>query len=190
MTLKKAVAYYPEKTAVVDADQSFTYAQTFERVAALARFFQAQGIRPGDRLAILEVNSHKFLETYYAAAGIGAVLNPLNYRLVPREIAYILRDSGARWLIANKQFAAQVQGVLEEEVPLEGIVWIGRPANSSLRIAAHDYEAAVDSHKGHFEPVPVAEDSIAHLYYTSQRSPRQTHEQSRGYGWFRPSPLA
>ena len=167
MTLKKAVAYYPEKTAVVDADQSFTYAQTFERVAALARFFQAQDVKPGDRLAILEVNSHKFLETYYAAAGIGAVLTPLNYRLAPKEIAYILRDSGARWLMANIKFAAQVQGVLQEEVPLEGIVWIGRPADSSLRIAVQNYEAAVDSNKGYFEPVPVAEDSIAHLYYTS-----------------------
>jgi len=167
MTLIKAVAYYPAKTAVVDADQSFTYAQIYDRVSSLARFFQARNIKPGERLAILEVNSHEFLETYYTAAGIGAVLNPLNYRLAPRELAYILRDSGARWLIANTQFTPQVRSLLEEEVPLEGIVWIGGPAAASLRIASHDYEAAVDSHRGPFEPVPVAEDSIAHLYYTS-----------------------
>jgi fatty-acyl-CoA synthase len=140
MTLKKAVDFYPDKKAVVDGDQSFTYAQTYERVAALARFFQARGIEPEDRISILEVNSHAYLETYYAAAGIGAVLNPLNYRLASREIAYILRDSGSRWLIANRRFAAQVQGLFEEDTPLEGIVWIGGAAAGPAKIACHEYE--------------------------------------------------
>ena len=167
MTLKKAVEFYPEKIAVIDGGRSFTYAQTGERVAALARFFQAQAVAPADRISILEVNSHAFLETYYAAAGIGAVLNPLNYRLAPREIAYILRDSGSRWLIANRQFAAQVQGLFEEDTPLEGIVWIGGAAAVPAPIASHEYEVAIETHKGRFAPVPTREDSIAHLYYTS-----------------------
>ena len=167
MTLKKAVDLYPDKKAVVDGDQSFTYAQINRRVAALARFFQARSIEPADRISILEVNSHAYLEAYYAAAGIGAVLTPLNYRLASREIAFILKDSGARWLIANAQFAAQVQGLFEEETPLEGIIWIGRPATIPAQIAAYEFEEAVDSCKGHFEPVPIREDSLAHLYYTS-----------------------
>ena len=101
MTLKKAVEFYPGKTAVIDGERSFTYSQVGERTAGLARFFQARGIETEDRISVLEVNSHAYLETYYAAAGIGAILNPLNYRLAPKEIAYILRDSGARWLLAN-----------------------------------------------------------------------------------------
>jgi acyl-CoA synthetase (AMP-forming)/AMP-acid ligase II len=167
MTLKKAVEFYPDKTGVVDGDRTFTYAQIGERVAALACFFQAQGIESDDRISILEVNSHAFLETYYAAAAVGAILNPLNYRLASREIAYILRDSGSRWLVANAQFAAQVQGLVDEDTPLEGIVWIGGPAAIPGPIAIHEYEHAIDTHKGHFEPVPVREDRIAHLYYTS-----------------------
>ncbi|MBW2430831.1 MAG: long-chain-fatty-acid--CoA ligase [Deltaproteobacteria bacterium] len=167
MTLKKAVEFYPAKTAVVDGDRCFTYAQIGERVAALARFFQARGIEPEDRISILEINSHAFLETYYAAAGIGAILNPLNYRLASREIAYILKDSGSRWLVANAQFAAQVQGLFEEETPLKGITWIGRTGTTPAQIACHDYEAVIDNHKGRFEPVRTREDSIAHLYYTS-----------------------
>jgi fatty-acyl-CoA synthase len=167
MTLKKALDLYPSKIAVIDGGRSFTYAQTGERVAALARFFQAQAVAPEDRISILEVNSHAFLETYYAAAGIGAVLNPLNYRLASREIAYILRDAGSRWLIANRRFGAQVQGLFEEDTPLEGIVWIGGTAAVPAQIACHEYEAAIDTHKGRFEPVPTRENSIAHLYYTS-----------------------
>ena len=84
MTLKKALDLYPDKTGVVDGNRSFTYRQVGERVAGLARYFQKQRILPEDRISILEVNSHAFLETYYAAAGIGAILNPLNYRLAAR----------------------------------------------------------------------------------------------------------
>ena len=167
MTLKKAVEFYPDKTAVVDGAHSFTYTQIGRRVAALARFFQAQGIEPEDRISILEVNSHAFLETYYAAAGMGAVLNPMNYRLAPKEIAYILKDSGSRWLLANTQFAAQVQGLSTEEIPLEGVIWIGGQAAIHGQIACHEYEDVIQTHKGFFEPVPIREDKIAHLYYTS-----------------------
>lgn len=167
MTLKKAVEFYPAKTAVVDGDRTFTYRQIGERVAGLARFFQALGIEPEDRISILEVNSHAYLETYYAAAGIGAILNPLNYRLAPKEIAYILRDAGSRWLLANTQFASQVQGLFEEETPLQGIIWIGGQETGPGQIACHEYENAIDSHTGPFDPVPTREDDVAHLYYTS-----------------------
>jgi len=167
MTLKKALDLYPQKIAVIDGDRAFTYAQIGGRVAALARFFQARNIAPQDRISILEVNSHAFLETYYAAAGIGAILNPLNYRLASKEIAYILKDAGSRWLIANTQFASQVQGLFESDTPLEGIVWIGGQPDIPVQIACHEYEDIIGSNPGSFQPVPVSEDQIAHLYYTS-----------------------
>jgi fatty-acyl-CoA synthase len=167
MTLTKAVEFYPDKTAVVDSGLSYTYAQIGERVAGLARFFQARGIEPADRISVLEVNSHAYLETYYAAAGTGAILNPLNYRLAPKEIAYILRDSGSRWLIANHQFASQVQGLFAEETPLEGIIWIGEKASVPANLSSHEYENVIESHQGSFKPVSIREDDIAHLYYTS-----------------------
>ena len=167
MTLKKAVEFYPDKTAVKDSGRVFTYAQVGERTAALARFFQHQGIAPEERISVLEVNSHAYLEIYYAAAGIAAILNPLNYRLAPKEIAYILRDAGSRWLVANTQFADQVRGLLEEETPLEGIVWIGGQPTLSGPMTCHEYETAIETHAGPFDPVPVKADDVAHLYYTS-----------------------
>jgi acyl-CoA synthetase (AMP-forming)/AMP-acid ligase II len=167
MTLKKALDLYADKVAVFDGDRSFTYARISERVAGLARFFQAQAIKPEDRISILEVNSHAFLETYYAAAGIGAILNPINYRLAPKEIAFILKDAGSRWLIANTQFAAQVKGIFQEDTPLEAIIWIGGTPSFGGQLPFHVYEEAIDNHEGHFEPVSIQEDNIAHLYYTS-----------------------
>ena len=167
MTLKKALDLYPEKIGVVDGERSYSYRQVGERVAGLARYFQKQKIQPEERISVLEVNSHAYLETYYAAAGIGAVLNPLNYRLAAREIAYILNDAGSRWLIAATRFADVVRGVLKEGAPLEGIVWIGDPPDASFPLPCHGYEDAVSTDGRYFEPVSVDESRLAHLYYTS-----------------------
>ena len=70
MTLNKALELYPQRVGVIGGDRAFTYAEIGDRVRGLARFFQARGIQPGDRISILEVNSHAYLETYYAAAGM------------------------------------------------------------------------------------------------------------------------
>jgi fatty-acyl-CoA synthase len=167
MTLKKALDLYPGRVAVVDGDRSFTYSEIGSRVSGLARFFQTQGIQPGDRISILEVNSHAFLETYYAAAGIGAILNPLNYRLAAREVAYILNDSGSRWLVAGARFAPLVKGVLVEDTPLDGVVWIGDTTDDSAEIASFSYDEAIQTHTGAFKAVTAADNDVAHLYYTS-----------------------
>lgn len=167
MTLDKALALYPHKIGVVDGDKRFTYAQMARRVGSLALFLQEKDIRPGDRIAILEVNSHRFLETYYASAGIGAILNPLNFRLSAKELAYILRDSQARWLLANARFAALVQATLREENPVEGVLWMeGRP-KLDLSSPQVEYEVALAGHTGEFLPEPTLDDQVAHLYYTS-----------------------
>ncbi|MEJ2282235.1 MAG: long-chain-fatty-acid--CoA ligase [Desulfobacterales bacterium] len=167
MTLKKALDLYPGRVAVVDGDRSFTYSEIGSRVSGLARFFQTQGIQPGDRISILEVNSHAFLETYYAAAGIGAILNPLNYRLAAREVAYILNDSGSRWLVAGARFAPLVKGVLVEDTPLDGVVWIGDTTDDSAEIASFSYDEAIQTHTGAFKAVTAEDNDVAHLYYTS-----------------------
>ncbi len=167
MTLQKALDLYPEKIGVIDGDRSFTYRQIGERVCALAEFFKNRGIAAKDCISILDVNSHTFLEVYYAAAGAGAILNPLNYRLAAKEVSYILKDAGSRWLIAAARFAPLVKGALAEKVPLEGIIWIGDSPDESFSIRCHDYENAVRTEAPGFQPVSVSEEQVAHLYYTS-----------------------
>jgi acyl-CoA synthetase (AMP-forming)/AMP-acid ligase II len=167
MTLQKALDLYPQKLAVVDGDRSYTYRQIGQRVAGLARYLQKQGIQPEDRISVLEINSHAYLEIYYAAAGIGAIVNPLNYRLAAREVAFILNDAGSRWLIAATRFVDVVKGVLNEGVPLKGIIWIGDPPVESYPTKSHGYEEAIAAGAGDVEPVPVDENQVAHLYYTS-----------------------
>ena len=167
MTLRKALDLFPGKIGVIDRERSYTYRQIGKRVAGLARFLKRQGIQTEDRISILEVNSQPFLEAYYAVAGLGAILNPLNYRLSAREVAFILKDAGSRWLIASTRFAPVVIDALKKGSNLEGIIWIGEVPEESTSIQCHSYEDVIAANLGDFEASAVDENQIAHLYYTS-----------------------
>ncbi len=165
--LTRSADLYPEKIAVVDGERSFSYTEIKNRAEALARFFQQHKIEAEDRISILEVNSHAFLEVYFAAAGMGAILSPINYRLSANEVAFIIRDSGSRWLIADPAFAATVVGLLENQTALEGILWTGDAPKNSYQIPSYAYEEVVQNHSGPFQPVFPGENQVAQLYYTS-----------------------
>ena len=158
---------YPEKVAVVDGDRSFTYPQIAERARTLAQFLRVQGIKPQDCIAILEVNSHRFMESYYAAAGLGAILCPLNFRLGPKEIAFILNDSGAKWLLAGVHFISLVEDIIKEKTPIKGIVWLGENPAINTKLESFSYEEVLSDHEVPFQPASIKEDQVAHLYYTS-----------------------
>src|SRR5271155_3691085 len=102
--LRYAEQQYPLKTAVVCGDLRFTYAQFAERAARLAGALRAAGVKPGDRVAFLSMNCHRLLEAYYGVLDAGAILLPLNIRLAPQELAFILNDAGAKFLFLEKDF--------------------------------------------------------------------------------------
>ena len=79
--LHKTAETIPEKTAVICGEEQYNYIQFKDRIDRLASGLRSLGIRKNDKIAILHKNCHKFLETYFAAAKIGAILVPMNYRL-------------------------------------------------------------------------------------------------------------
>jgi fatty-acyl-CoA synthase len=85
---------------------SVTWAQIHERISGLAAALRERGVRAGDRVAIMMTNRPEFLETMFAANAIGAIVVPVNFRLAPDEIAYILTDSGASLLVVEEATAA------------------------------------------------------------------------------------
>ncbi|GFG85584.1 acyl-CoA synthetase [Mycolicibacter algericus] len=89
----------PDATAIVFGEHRYTYRELAERATRLAHGLRALGVGQGDRVALLCTNHPAYLEGLFAAGLLGAVLVPLNIRLASAEVAYALRDSGARVLI-------------------------------------------------------------------------------------------
>ena len=165
--LPKAVRLYPEKEAVVCSDFRMSYSDFSARVWRLAHGLLHLGIEQKDRVAVLHENTHEFLEAYFAAAHLGIVLVPLNYRLSTRELAGILNDSESRMLIAQGAFFKKAKDLPDSVPTLEKTIWTGVHAHV-LNEAYVEYEALLKSHSDQPPPAPIiSDDDVAHLYYTS-----------------------
>jgi acyl-CoA synthetase (AMP-forming)/AMP-acid ligase II len=165
--LDKALSLYADKEAVVCGEKRFTYRAFGDRVYRLANYLKSIGVGKGDCAAILHQNSHEFLETYFAAAQLGAILNPLNFRLSPQELAYIVTDSGASRLIASGRFAEKVVSLTEMQTGLRQIIWTGEE-DVSISFESVHYEDALKGVPATPSALPdVSDDDVVHLYYTS-----------------------
>ncbi len=102
--LRRSAARFPDREAVVDGDVRITYAQLHERSRACARLFVAEGVRPGDRVAVCVPNSFHWVEAALGALYIGATLVPINTRYTGTEIADILHRTGATGLVVVGPF--------------------------------------------------------------------------------------
>src|SRR6266699_5648744 len=108
--LAHAKKVYGARQAVVCGDTRYTWNDFDRRTDALARGLAASSVRLGDRVAVLMLNCHRYLELYYACARMGAVIVPLNIRLARPEIIFILNDSETKVLVVDKPFAPYTTG--------------------------------------------------------------------------------
>ncbi len=109
--LSIANAICPDRDCVVFEDKRCTFAQVNERSNRLANSLAAMGVRKGDLVAILQVNCNQFLETYYAAAKLGAILVPLNFRAKDDELTYMLNNCEAVAIFVGDRYVGMVNGM-------------------------------------------------------------------------------
>jgi len=167
--LRRAAAVYPDKIAVVHGTQRTTYRELFARSCRLASALTARGIGRGDTVAIVAPNTPAMLEAHYGVPMAGAVLNPLNIRLDPATIAFVLEHGGAKVLLSDREFSEVVRAALTriEKPPL--VVDIDDAlAESGDRIGALDYEALLaEGDPGADAGEPAEEWQTISLLYTS-----------------------
>ena len=99
--LHRAAYIYPDKTAVVDGERRYSYRQLAERSWRLANALRSAGLAKGDRVATLLFNSPAMLEAHFGVPAAGGILVAVNHRLAGAEVGYILRHSGARYLLLD-----------------------------------------------------------------------------------------
>ena len=168
--LRYAEQQFPNKLGIVCGDGRLSYVQVAERVRGLAGGLRELGVAPGDRVAFLSMNCHRLIEAYYGVLEAGAILLPLNIRLAPHELAFILRDAGVKVLFVGKEFV-ELANAFRKDVPgiekfvlLEGTPqadWLERKNYDELLARAKPVQA---------DFMQVDEDSVAELFYTSGTS--------------------
>src|ERR1700674_3599238 len=158
--LRRVLQTNPTGIATVDGDRRRSWREVGERVARLAGGLQQRGIKRGDRVAVLMLNSDRYLELYLGIAWAGAVIVPTNIRWSRAEIEDCLRDCSASVLVVDKAFAAM--GVeLAKAVSLD-LIYADDDAGPT---EARNYEKLIAAS----QPVPdamAAREELAGIFYT------------------------
>ncbi len=160
--LKRRQERTPDKEALIDGPVRLTYAGLNSRVNRLADGLRSLGLTRGDRLGMLSYNRHQFVEVIFAAAKLGLILVPLNWRLSPDELAFIVGDAGAVGLIYDADLAKLATDLLNKQ-PIKRVISLA-PADG-----AEDYEQLLAG-SDETEPVPdgdVDGDTPHILMYTA-----------------------
>ena len=162
--LKVNASKYPHTIALADKDRKYTYPETNQRVNQLCHSLLALGLRKGDKVAVFMENSIEIVEIFLATAKTGLVIVPINFRLVGREVSYILNDSDAKAIIVHDEFTPVIQGIRDD---LKGIVPKNYIVVGEDRDGYQTYEPFLAGSPGHEPEARVATQDTWILIYTS-----------------------
>jgi fatty-acyl-CoA synthase len=168
--MRRTRRLHPTREAVVDGELRLTYAEFFDRCDSWsAALQQLLGIRKGDRIAYIAPNTHAQLESFYAVPQIGAVLVPINYRLVADDFAYILGHSGSKVVCVHSEYLDAIDSIRARIPLVEYFVALeGAPRDGWL-----DYEFLIAEKRSHdFDRSRIDETDLLTINYTSGTTAR------------------
>jgi fatty-acyl-CoA synthase len=165
--LARARRVFPGKAAVVEADGSLvSYAELGRDCDALAGALRAGGARPGDRVAVLDLNSRWLLTAHFGVPGAGTALVALNTRLAADEYGAILAHSHARVLLVSAELLPRLGVTSAADLPVDQVVLLpGTPG--AVLPGASTYDEWLARQDGRGLELPAAEDDMIAVNYTS-----------------------
>jgi long-chain acyl-CoA synthetase len=159
--LAKVARQRPDQVALRHGDRSLTYGEFYGRSLALGGTLLDRGLQHGDRVAFALANGPEIMETLYGCFAAGLVVVPINARLHPREMAYIVQNSGARVFIHGPEYAEGIEQCRDDFAGVELRVCTGAAAGTVPFDELFDAGLALDG------PVEVGARDASWLFYTS-----------------------
>jgi fatty-acyl-CoA synthase len=165
--MRRSRRLYGDQEAVVDGELRLTYEQFFRRCDRWSSALERLGVGQGDRVAYIAPNTHAQLESFYAVPQLGAVVVPINFRLIADDFKYIINHSGAKIVCAHSDYLDAVDGIrgdlpgVEHYVALEG-----------AREGWLNYEDLLESADGVFTRPTIDENDLISINYTSGTTSR------------------
>jgi acyl-CoA synthetase (AMP-forming)/AMP-acid ligase II len=162
MGLRRAALIRGGDTAVLDGPVRRSWREVHDRVARLAGALQASGLQPGDRVAILMLNNHRYLELYYAVPWAGGIVMPLNIRLSPLEVLAQVTDGEPAFIVVDDTFVRVTAHLGKQMASIRSVIHAGDGAPPDGTIG---YESLVASGPA-VDDANVCNDEIYGLFYT------------------------
>ncbi len=157
---------------IVYRDHRFSYRELRQRVARLANLLTNLGIKRGDTVAVMDWDSHRYLECFFAVPMIGAVLHTINVRLSPEQILYTIDHAEDDLLLVNSEFlplVEQFKGRIEQSGNLQGYILLNdesNPPQTTIPFAG-EYEALLAAASPKFDFPDFDENTRATTFYTT-----------------------
>ena len=153
---------FPDQEILVSADQRVTYGALWEDVQRFANALSAIGVRRGDCVAVLQTNSHRYVQAYYAAAALGAVFLPLNYRAKLPELEYMITTAQVRVLLVGDRYVETVRQLRPKLTTVQRYIALETAQDGMARLDELLATAAPE-----FEPPETDDEDTSILMYTS-----------------------
>jgi len=161
-TLRRALLLYGDQIAVLDGELRQTYAEFGARVQRLAGALRELGVGDDDKVAILALNSHRYLELFYGTFWAGGVVVPLNIRLAPPELVHQINEADAKVLVVDDTFAMMLPALKPKLRPgCRMVLAADTPAVDDLI----SYEALIAASQP-VEDAGRGGDDVAGIFYT------------------------
>jgi fatty-acyl-CoA synthase len=147
----------------------FTYLQIWERINRLASTLQRLGVRPGDTVGVLDWDSNRFLEAFFAVPMMGAILQTVNVRLSPEQITYTIDHAGSTTLLVNDEFAGLIKDLRPHLTNVERLVVMSdRPAPQTEGLPfVGEYESLLAAAEPRYAFPEFDENTQATTFYTT-----------------------
>ena len=160
--LTRAALRYPDRPAWLQHNQVITFREAEERVNRLANGLLSLGGQPRDRVGMLVPNCYQGLETILAPMKAGMAVVPMNTRLLPHEHEYLLNNSGASILVYAQEFQQHLTQIRESLDSVNHFICVGDNTGDE-----HRYEALLESSSPEVPDLPIDQDDLAWMFYTS-----------------------
>jgi fatty-acyl-CoA synthase len=154
----------PDALALRYLGKDTSWRRLHERSEAFADALARRGVRQGDRVLILMLNNPEYIEAVFGINALGAIAVPVNFRLTPPEIGYIVSDSGATVIVTDTPLAPLVAAVRAQTPQLSTCIVVGLPTGDGDQLG---YEELVTESGEPHPAVDIPEDSPALIMYTS-----------------------
>ena len=167
--LDTPLLYCPDQKIVYRDQFSYTYKALAQRIKQAAAMLKAQGVQPGDTVAIMEWDTHRYLECLFAVPMMGAVLHTINVRLAPDQLIYTINHAEDKVILFNQEFSPLLEAVQDQFETVEGLILLpGTHGETETSLPTKgEYEALMAGTPAEYEFPDLDENTMATTFYTT-----------------------